>query len=783
MAVIQFKRATKAWLDANGSILVPSQGEPVWAIDANTMKIGDGQSSYEDLPYFVGDNDSLVQKVFIFKGTLGVGGTVSTLPSSYQAGWTYKVITAGTYAGEVCEVGDFIVSLEDRPDAGGANEDWTVLQGNIDQASSVSINNPADNRLLTSDGTTDGINAESTLLYSANDDIFRHPDGESIRHNYSTLNLICDNNDKTPTIIGRIYSNDSEALNNGIRDVGCLRIEGERYRGNSAAPSGLLNNDHLLLLRGRALGSDNVVRSLAGMALRVDGDLGANVSSGGRINFGTRSSETDNIRVWTSLRQNGNLIHNGAAIVNTSQKTGFFQPGDWRALATYNVADLGPDEAIDGGVCFAAGKVLTNNDLVWGTRVLGHSTSAQISCDIVAESSGIGVIGQHIVAGRNGFYPGDSGVIDSIVGQATYYGHSPFYDDANPTTKFAVGAMIVAQNGVGTINTAYDLYISGPTNTLKWQDDTTDLPTNISGSGIINEHYSIVQSSDHKNYFNGPIINRNYVHVDNIKIDENTISVENTNGNLILSPNAAGSLQTDSEGNVRGQYAVDLQRYRTSLIQVAAGNYSAICGGQQNVASGFNTTVLAGRENTAAGTYSIVSGFHAKARLYGEKSHASGRFADRGDAQTSTVVVRREILPTSADGNLTLNGQALSTSNAISLPIRTILMFNIKLSVYDILSHSAAAYNIVGAIKRSPTGVSLVDSLQAQSFEDDALSGLNWDVYADPVYNALGIRVSPTPNTRLRCVATVDFTQASFESAPDMNTQYVLSSFNFDPNI
>ena len=47
-----------------------------------------------------------------FKGTLGTNGTITTLPSasSSNEGYTYKVITAGTYQSVVCDVGDVIVS-------------------------------------------------------------------------------------------------------------------------------------------------------------------------------------------------------------------------------------------------------------------------------------------------------------------------------------------------------------------------------------------------------------------------------------------------------------------------------------------------------------------------------------------------------------------------------------------------------------------------------------------------------------------------------------------------
>jgi hypothetical protein len=48
----------------------------------------------------------------IFKGTLGTDGTITDLPtaSEYNEGFTYKVITAGTYASIAAKVGDTFIS-------------------------------------------------------------------------------------------------------------------------------------------------------------------------------------------------------------------------------------------------------------------------------------------------------------------------------------------------------------------------------------------------------------------------------------------------------------------------------------------------------------------------------------------------------------------------------------------------------------------------------------------------------------------------------------------------
>lgn len=48
----------------------------------------------------------------VFKGSLGTGGTTTTLPTASEdnKGFTYKVITAGTYQGVAAEVGDTFIS-------------------------------------------------------------------------------------------------------------------------------------------------------------------------------------------------------------------------------------------------------------------------------------------------------------------------------------------------------------------------------------------------------------------------------------------------------------------------------------------------------------------------------------------------------------------------------------------------------------------------------------------------------------------------------------------------
>ena len=89
----------------------------------------------------------------VYQGTIGTGGTITTLPtaSASNKGYVYMVKTAGTYDGKACEVGDMIIS-------NGAS--WDIVNGeNQVTNSNATITVPATNTagssvtLATVDGT------------------------------------------------------------------------------------------------------------------------------------------------------------------------------------------------------------------------------------------------------------------------------------------------------------------------------------------------------------------------------------------------------------------------------------------------------------------------------------------------------------------------------------------------------------------------------------------------------------------------------------------------------
>ena len=97
--------------------------------------------------------------------------------------------------------------------------------------------------------------------------------------------------------------------------------------------------------------------------------------------------------------------------------------------------------------------------------------------------------------------------------------------------------------------------------------------------------------------------------VDNLKLDGNTLSANNTNGSLIIAPNGTGALIASSTtANARGTNAVDLQNSRSAVTQVASGANSVIGGGSNNTSSNVSSTVGGGAYNTSSAYSSTVGG-------------------------------------------------------------------------------------------------------------------------------------------------------------------------------
>ena len=102
-----------------------------------------------------------------------VDGTDNPIPTTdYKAGQMWRVSVAGTYAGQKCEPGDLIICLKDYAAEGASNDDFLVVQANIDGAVTSSTNASTDGNIVVFDGITGKIIKDSAVtIASLNDAI------------------------------------------------------------------------------------------------------------------------------------------------------------------------------------------------------------------------------------------------------------------------------------------------------------------------------------------------------------------------------------------------------------------------------------------------------------------------------------------------------------------------------------------------------------------------------------------------------------------------------------
>lgn len=105
-----------------------------------------------------------------------------------------------------------------------------------------------------------------------------------------------------------------------------------------------------------------------------------------------------------------------------------------------------------------------------------------------------------------------------------------------------------------------------------------------------------------------------------------------------------------SAGNARGQDAVDLQVQRVNAAQVASGQESAIAGGIDNTASGQRSAVSGGSDNTSSGTNSSVGG--------GASNQATAQYARVGGGASNTATSRGSTVAGGEGNNATTNNRA-----------------------------------------------------------------------------------------------------------------------------
>jgi len=156
----------------------------------------------------------------LYKGTIGAGGTHTITAfnalTTYNAGWTYRVIEAGTIRGNVCQIGDIVMILTDRTGSGNLDADFTVQQANIDGA----VIGPAsvtDNSIALFDGITGKLIKAGSVVGTM---AYETATNYMLKSIYDANSIIYATADNTPlsltigasTIVGRKATGDIVAL-------------------------------------------------------------------------------------------------------------------------------------------------------------------------------------------------------------------------------------------------------------------------------------------------------------------------------------------------------------------------------------------------------------------------------------------------------------------------------------------------------------------------------------------------------------------------------------------
>lgn len=184
-----------------------------------------------------------------------------------------------------------------------------------------------------------------------------------------------------------------------------------------------------------------------------------------------------------------------------------------------------------------------------------------------------------------------------------------------------------------------------------------------------------------------------------------------------------------------------------------AGNThgSIIGGGALNVISNFVSAVSIGGGigNFGGATgVTIPGGQYASATNYGQQAYASGAFANSGDAQTSTYVVRNTTT-SATQTELYLDGSGA----LMQLPDNTTWTFDILVTGRSSTGGNSGSWQILGCIEKTSGTTSIVGGVSVTSI---AQTVPTWSVTADAdnTDGALVVNVTGDTST-IRWVATV----------------------------
>lgn len=135
----------------------------------------------------------------------GIVSSESPLPENYKAGQHFRVAEAGTYAGVKCEVGDLILVVKSYVADTASNDDFMVLQANIDGAVTSASEVSTIGEIVVFDSVTGKVIKSSGVNISSLNDVIA-------KVHEHTNKTVLDSYDKTQTELLAAAKAEAEAL-------------------------------------------------------------------------------------------------------------------------------------------------------------------------------------------------------------------------------------------------------------------------------------------------------------------------------------------------------------------------------------------------------------------------------------------------------------------------------------------------------------------------------------------------------------------------------------------
>jgi len=276
-----------------------------------------------------------------------------------------------------------------------------------------------------------------------------------------------------------------------------------------------------------------------------------------------------------------------------------------------------------------------------------------------------------------------------------------------------------------------------------------------------------------------------------------------TDVDAALVPKGAGAVLaqvsdgTATGGNKRGANAVDLQTLRAAAANVASGANSVVLGGENNTASG-QYSIAGGNGSTASSTYAVAFGTLGTASAFGSAVH--GGYSNTADGHSSAVIggykaTARGIAGAMVEGSgkepvsatvgssqrrrfvlgrqttsatptvVATDSTAVNTSNQIVLPNNSAFYFRGEVIANVTGGGNTKGWFIEGVIKRGigAASTALVGTATVTSnYADAGAAAWALAVTADTTNGCLRLEVTGAAATTIRWVAAVNTTEVTY---------------------